>query len=36
VPPAIFIQHELITPENVDKIYPNDAWMKNAPRRHMV
>jgi ribose transport system substrate-binding protein len=35
VQPAIFIQHELITPENVDKIYPNDAWMKNAPRRAM-
>ncbi len=36
VPPAIFIQHELLTEENVDKIYANDAWMKNAPRRHMV
>ncbi len=36
VPPAIFIQHEILTEENVDKIYANDAWMKNAPRRHMV
>jgi ribose transport system substrate-binding protein len=36
VPPAIFIQHELLTSENVDKIYPNDAWMKNAPKRHIV
>jgi ribose transport system substrate-binding protein len=36
VPPAIFIQHELLTSENVDKIYPNDAWMKNAPKRHLV
>jgi ribose transport system substrate-binding protein len=27
VPPAVFTQHELVTPENVDKIYPNDAWM---------
>lgn len=36
VQPAMFIQHELITPENVDKIYPNDAWMKNAPRRAFV
>ena len=34
VPPAVFTQHELVTPENVDKIYPNDAWMHtgaNAP-----
>jgi ribose transport system substrate-binding protein len=36
VPPAIFIQHELLTSENVDKIYPNDAWMKNVPKRHLV
>jgi ribose transport system substrate-binding protein len=36
VPPAIFIQHELLTPENVDKIYPNDRWMKNAPKRQAV
>jgi ribose transport system substrate-binding protein len=35
-PPAIFIQHELLTRENVDKIYPNDAWMKDAPNRHMA
>ncbi len=27
VPPAVFTRHELVTPENVDKIYPNDAWM---------
>lgn len=27
VPPAVFTQHELVTPENVNKIYPNDAWM---------
>jgi ribose transport system substrate-binding protein len=33
VAPAIFVQHELLTPENVDKIYPNDAWMKRAPDR---
>src|SRR5258708_11179675 len=36
VPPAIFIQHELITSANVDKIYPNDAWMKSAPKRHLL
>ena len=35
VPPAIFVQHEVLTRENVDKIYPNDAWMKDAPKRNM-
>jgi ribose transport system substrate-binding protein len=33
VAPAVFVQHELITPENVNKIYPNDAWMKSTPGR---
>jgi ribose transport system substrate-binding protein len=32
VPPAVFTQHELVTPENVDKIYPNDAWMLSGAR----
>ena len=27
VPPATFIQHELVTPANVNQIYPNDSWM---------
>ncbi len=27
VPPAVFTQHELVTSGNVNKIYPNDAWM---------
>jgi ribose transport system substrate-binding protein len=27
VPPAIFIKHALITPENVDRFYPNDKLM---------
>jgi ribose transport system substrate-binding protein len=30
VPPAVFTQHELVTSANVDKIYPNDAWMHSA------
>jgi len=30
VPAAIFTQHELVTPENVDKVYPNDAWMHST------
>jgi ribose transport system substrate-binding protein len=24
VPPAVFVKHQLVTPENVDHIYPND------------
>ena len=36
VQPAIFVQHELITPENVNKIYPNDSWMKNAPKSRLM
>jgi ribose transport system substrate-binding protein len=27
VPPAIFIEHELLTRENVGKLYPNDDWI---------
>lgn len=27
VPPATFIQHELVTPANVNQVYPNDSWM---------
>jgi ribose transport system substrate-binding protein len=26
-PPALFIKHQLITPANVDHIYPNDKLM---------
>lgn len=33
VAPALFVQHELITPQNVDKIYPNDSWMKTRPEK---
>lgn len=33
VSPAIFIEHEVLTPDNVNKVYPNDAWMKMTPRR---
>ena len=33
VAPAVFVQHELITPENVNKIYPNDDWMKSVSGR---
>lgn len=36
VPPAVFTDHELVTPQNVDRIYPNDALLKgglSAPLR---
>lgn len=33
VAPAVFVQHELITPQNVNKVYPNDSWMKVRPDR---
>lgn len=26
-PPAVFVKHQLVTPGNVDKIYPNDALL---------
>lgn len=29
VPPAVFAEHTLITPENVDTIYPNDMLLRN-------
>ena len=25
VPPAVFTKHQLLTPKNVDRVYPNDA-----------
>ena len=27
VPPAVFVKHQLVTPENVDQIYPSDALL---------
>jgi ribose transport system substrate-binding protein len=30
VPPAVFVKHQLVTPENVDHIYPNDRLMQAA------
>ena len=24
VPPAVFVKHQMVTPENVNHIYPND------------
>jgi ribose transport system substrate-binding protein len=31
VPPAVFIKHQLITPETVDHFYPNDSLLRAAP-----
>jgi ribose transport system substrate-binding protein len=28
VPPAVFVKHQLVTPENVDHVYPNDELMQ--------
>jgi ribose transport system substrate-binding protein len=28
VPPAVFVKHQLVTPENVNHIYPNDELMQ--------
>lgn len=30
VPPAVFTDHELVTPMNVDKVYPNDTLLKTG------
>jgi ribose transport system substrate-binding protein len=28
VPPAVFVQHKLVTPQTVDQLYPNDVLLK--------
>lgn len=30
VPPAVFVHHQLVTRENVDRVYPNDALMAQS------
>jgi len=30
VPPAVFVKHQLITPETVNHFYPNDRLMQVA------
>ena len=32
VPPAVFMRHQVITPENVDHLYPNDALLDTVTR----
>jgi len=31
VPPAVFVKHQLVTPENVNHIYPNDELIQILP-----
>jgi ribose transport system substrate-binding protein len=31
VPPAVFVKHQLVTPENVNHVYPNDGLLLAAP-----
>lgn len=31
VPPAVFVKHELVTPDNVNHVYPNDELMPVTP-----
>jgi ribose transport system substrate-binding protein len=31
VPPAIFVRHQIVTRENVDHLYPNDALLGVEP-----
>jgi ribose transport system substrate-binding protein len=30
VPPAVFVKHQIIAPDNVDHFYPNDALLQTA------
>jgi hypothetical protein len=30
VPRAIFIKHQLVTPENIDRVYPKDALLSGG------
>jgi ribose transport system substrate-binding protein len=34
-PPALFTKHQLITPENVDHYYPNDALLEGIAAAHV-
>ena len=29
VPPAVFVKHQLVTPENVNHVYPNDQLIQS-------
>jgi ribose transport system substrate-binding protein len=30
VPPAVFVKHQIITPETVDHFYPNDSLLRTS------
>jgi ribose transport system substrate-binding protein len=34
VPPAVFVKHQIITPETVDHFYPNDSLLRTAAAGH--
>ena len=34
VPPAVFVKHQIITPETVDHFYPNDGLIQTALTRN--
>jgi len=31
VPPAVFVDHKLVTSATIDHFYPNDSLMQTAP-----
>jgi ribose transport system substrate-binding protein len=31
VPPAVFVKHQLVTPENINHVYPNDELLHIVP-----
>jgi len=35
-PPAIFVEHKLVTPDNVDQLYPNDPLLEAAAIDEML
>jgi ribose transport system substrate-binding protein len=30
VPPAVFVKHQIVSRENVDRLYPNDALLNES------
>jgi ribose transport system substrate-binding protein len=34
VPPAVLTRHDIMTPQNVNKMYPNDSWMASVGKSH--
>jgi ribose transport system substrate-binding protein len=36
VPPAVFVKHQIVTPDNVDKLYPNDGLLSHDDLEMML